>query len=392
MSQGDVMSEGAIMRVTSPLPPCALSLQTAARCLAAGLLLLLIVMPACQAGGPSGPGSGQPGAGGGVSGSGASGSPGQARGRPPYPAPNPFAASSLWDDGKAELNAYDATYRRYGVLRPFTAYHIVVKEDFSRRQLVKADPGHDPADLVAVLKLNQVFNFQTGIYSYHQMASTFYDRTSMDLLKFTLTSNEWCGNTFKEYTRRNGEASLHVHAYWDNQAEATYVLPLGPDVVLYDQLPLWVRSLPQLVGASRALRLVPGQVESKGPRPDIIKATLRCAGEESVPTPAGTFMTLRWELSPTGGGGAAGDGVHDVYWTVRDFPYLLVAWDKADGSTYRLKWTQRLPYWQLNRPGDEKYLLGSGATTAPGAPATPGAATGIGPAAIDPPRRPAGSR
>ena len=274
---------------------------------------------------------------------------------PGVAAPNPFAANRLWDDGRAEVDAYDATVRRYGVLRPFTAYHIVVKEDFSRAQLVKADPGHDPNDLLTVLKLNQVLQFQTGIYAYHQMASAFYDRAGMDLLKFSLTSFEWCGNSYKEYTRRDDKAALQVHTYWDGEAEATYDVPVGPDVVLYDQMPLWIRALPQSAGTARDLRVVAGQIDSKGPRPEIEPGILRAVAEETVPTPAGPFRALRWELK-------AADRNPDLYWTARDFPYLLVAWDRPDGGSYRLKWTQRLPYWELNHPGGEKYLLGPAVT------------------------------
>ncbi|HEU4402665.1 MAG TPA: hypothetical protein VFT43_11220 [Candidatus Polarisedimenticolia bacterium] len=275
-------------------------------------------------------------------------------GRARSTAPNPFAADPMWDDGRAEVNAYEASENRYGVGRPFTAYQIVVKEDFSRSQLVKADPGHDQKDLVTVLKMNDVLYLQTGIYAYHQMASAFFDRASMELLKFTLTSFEWCGNSFKEYTHRDGRATLHVHTYWDGQAEATYDLPVGPDVALYDQLPLWVRSLPQRLGTERRLRLVSGQIVSKGPKPEIRPATLRAAEEETLATPAGTFRTLRWELR-------VGTLPPDLFWIGRDPPYLLVGRDKPDGGRYRLKWTQRLAYWQLNHPGDEKYLQGPGA-------------------------------
>ena len=310
-------------------------------------LLFLVALLACRSGAPGT-------AGGGGAPAVAAGSEGPAGGAVADPA-NGFAANALWDDGRAEVNAYEASERRYGVLRPFTAYHIVVKEDFSKQQLVKADPGHDPADLVTVLKLNQVINYQTGIYSYHQMASTFYDRATMDLLKFTLTSFEWCGNSFKEYTRRDGRAALHVHTYWDTMADATYDLPVGPDVVLYDQLPLWIRSLPQAPGTTRALRLVPGQIDSKGPKPEIEAATLRAVAEESVTTPAGPFRALRWELK-------AGDGQPDLYWTAREFPHLLISWSKPDGGAYRLKWTQRLAYWTLHDPGGEKYLAGPGRT------------------------------
>jgi hypothetical protein len=271
----------------------------------------------------------------------------------------PFAGDALWDDGRAEVDAYQATVRRYGTLRPLTAYLIVVKEDFSRRQLVKADPDHDPGDLLPVLKLNHVINYQTGIYSYHQMASCFFDRSSMELVKFSLTSNEWCGNSYKEYTRRSERGSLHVHTYWDNQAEATYDLPVDDDVVFYDQLPLWIRSLPQTPGTALSLRIVPTQIESRGAKPSLVSATLRAVSAETVQTPAGPSPALRWELKGE-------EETPDVYWTSRESPYVLVAWDRPDGGAYRLKWTQRLAYWKLNHPGDESYLEGpeAGATPA----------------------------
>jgi hypothetical protein len=265
------------------------------------------------------------------------------------PAPNRFASDRLWDDGKAEIDAYEAKEERYGIPRPFTAYMIVVKEDFSRSQLVKADPGHDPRDLMPVLKLNRVHHLQTGIYAYHQMASSFFERATMDLVKFTLTSFEWCGNSFKEYTRRDGRASLEVHTYWDGQADATYAIPAGPDVILYDQLPLWIRSLPQEPGTVEGFRLVPGQIDSRGAKPDLRRATLRALSEGPLKTPAGSFRALLWELS-------VGDARPDRFWTDRRFPYLLLAWEKPDGGSYRLAWTRRLAYWTLNHPGDESFL------------------------------------
>ncbi len=284
--------------------------------------------------------------------------PSAGRVREPVAGPNPFASDRLWDDGRAEIDAYEAAIRRYGTLRTLTAYLIVVKEDFSKRQLVKADPEHDRDDLMTVLKLNQVIDYQTGIYTYHQMASCFFERASMDLVKFSLTSNEWCGNTYKVYTRRGRGAALHVHTYWDNQSESTYDVPVGPDVVLTDQLPLWIRSLPQTPGTVLPLRLIPTQIESKGPRPEIVPATLRAVREETVTVPAGVFRTLRWDLK-------AGDERPGSYWMSREDPYILVAWDRPDGGSYRLKWTQRLAYWTLNHPGDEKYLEGPGAAPTP---------------------------
>jgi hypothetical protein len=265
--------------------------------------------------------------------------------------PHLFSGNPLWDDGRAEISAYDAIMPRYGTPRPFTAYHIVVKEDFSRSQLVKADPGHDPDDLLPVLKMNQVFEYQTGIYPYRQMLSTFHARADMTLLKLTLASFEWCGNSYKEFTRRNGRGTLHVHTYWDGQADATYPVPAGPDVVFYDELPLWVRSLPQTSGTTRTLRMMSGQVSSRGPTPEIRSARLNAAAREKLTIPAGTFDALRWELTVE-------DEDADRLWTGVDFPFPLLAWERSDGASFRLEWTDRLAYWTLNRPGDERYLRG----------------------------------
>lgn len=272
---------------------------------------------------------------------------------PPPADPATFSGHPLWDDGRAEISAYEAVMPRYGFPRPFTAYHIVVKEDFSRAQLVKADPGHDPGDLVPVIKMNQVYEYRTGIYAYRQMLSTFHARAGMTLLKLTLTSFEWCGNTFKEYTLRDGRGRLHVHTYWDGMAEADYDIPAGPDLVFHDELPLRVRSLPQTAGTERSLRVVEGQVGSRGPKPAIRTARLLAAETETLSVPAGRFEALRWDLEfPEGG--------RDRFWTAVEFPHLLLAWERADGASFHLTWTDRLAYWELNRPGDEKHLERAG--------------------------------
>jgi hypothetical protein len=122
-------------------------------------------------------------------------------------------------------------------------------------------------------------------------------------------------------------------------------------VAFYDQMPLWIRSLPQTPGTALSLRLVPTQIESRGEKPSLVSATLRAVRAETVQTPAGPSAALRWELQGNG-------EKPDVYWMSRESPYILVAWDRPDGSGYRLKWTQRLAYWKLNHPGDERYLEG----------------------------------
>src|SRR4051812_30719394 len=71
--------------------------------------------------------------------------------------------NSYWGDGKAEFNIYDAQIARYGVPRPCEVLHILVREPFDPKQLVKPDNPNAP-DAVAVLKFNQILHVPTGLY------------------------------------------------------------------------------------------------------------------------------------------------------------------------------------------------------------------------------------
>src|SRR2546421_12943475 len=74
--------------------------------------------------------------------------------------------NSYWGDGKAEFNIYDAQIARYGIPRPTEVLHILVREPFDSKQLVKPDNPTQP-DAIAVLKLNQIIHIPNGLYVYH---------------------------------------------------------------------------------------------------------------------------------------------------------------------------------------------------------------------------------
>src|SRR4051812_35432527 len=101
-----------------------------------------------------------------------------------------------WGDGKAELDGYALTQPRYGEKREGTAVLVFVTEDFSDSLRVKADPGkHPPSDVYPVLKLNFIRDFQTGIYDYNVMTSTFLKTEDhFAPVKISFSSQEWCGH------------------------------------------------------------------------------------------------------------------------------------------------------------------------------------------------------
>src|ERR1043166_5042534 len=126
--------------------------------------------------------------------------------------------NSYWGDGKAEFNIYDAQIVREGAPRPCEILHVLVRESFDPKQLVQSDKANQP-DLIAVLKLNQILHVPTGLYVAQQMHSNFWRVDNASLLKFSLTSNDSCGNTYKEARHIGEQISYEYHTYWDGMAE-----------------------------------------------------------------------------------------------------------------------------------------------------------------------------
>src|SRR5437868_4280216 len=149
---------------------------------------------------------------------------------------------SYWNDGKAEFNIYEAQIARYGIPRPTEVLHILVREPMDPKQLVKPDNPNQP-EAVAVLKLNQILHVPTGLYVYQQMHSNFWRVDNAQLLKFSLTSNDSCGNTFKEARRNGDQLSYEYHTYWDGMADGKETITQPANGYFYDELPWLVRTL-----------------------------------------------------------------------------------------------------------------------------------------------------
>ena len=155
-----------------------------------------------------------------------------------------WARDPIWDDGQAEVALYDARRPQYGQLESYQAVFIVVKGDFRRPFYVKADPPLEGKALFPVLKLNAVHSYLTPRYPYHFLVTVFVQRDNPTaLVKLTLGSQEWCGNTFKEITTWGPQPQLVAHSYFDGEGDGTHPLDLRPGDLLEDQLPLALRSL-----------------------------------------------------------------------------------------------------------------------------------------------------
>ncbi len=262
-----------------------------------------------------------------------------------------------WSDGQAELSGYRLTQPRYGAPRAGTAVLIYVTEEFSDSLRVKADPGRHPAaDLLPVLKLNFVRDFQTGIYDYNVTTSTFARvAPGWPVAKVSFSSQEWCGHVYHQLLPRAGRLAGVFHSYFDGEADGSEDLPLPDGGLLEDQLPILVRGwLAEYLkpGESRSVPFLPSLLSARLEHRALAwgRATVsRAAQPVSVRVPAGTFEVSRWTVAVERGPTLT----YDVETAV---PFRLVRWASDSGEEGLLLKTARLPYWKLNGPGGEAAL------------------------------------
>jgi hypothetical protein len=122
-----------------------------------------------------------------------------------------------WFEGKAEITSYNLEQSRYGEPRSGTAVLIFVTEDFLPESQVKADEKNDSN--ILVLKLNAVKKFNTGIYPYSIMQSTFYPLAgNSHALKVSASIQEWCGHV---YTQLNNRENFEIlsNSYFEGEAD-----------------------------------------------------------------------------------------------------------------------------------------------------------------------------
>ncbi len=148
-----------------------------------------------------------------------------------------------WYRGKAEITSYKLEQARYGEMRDGNAVLIYVTEDFLPNIQVKADRQN--AKNVPILKLNATKNFNTGIYPYAIMQSTFYPvSNNRHAIKISSSMQEWCGHVYAQLNNRN-QFEIGSHSYFEGEADQN--LKLDKAILeneLWTQLRIDPKSLP----------------------------------------------------------------------------------------------------------------------------------------------------
>lgn len=256
----------------------------------------------------------------------------------------------LWGDGKAEIDGYRLLTPRYGTLRRGEAVQIWVTETFTAAQRVKSDGGH--ADEFPVLKLNDVRHFQTGIYDYHVLTSSFQRLDGKDPIgrptKVTLSVQEWCGHAWEEWVSTDGAYQRTRRSYFDGENDLDVRVDVPADGQLADAAAFVARGLPTAL-PDGPVDWIQSALDSRfaHQEPAWTRATWSRGAAEDVTVPAGVFRTVPVTATPTAGVGYT--------WYVEEAaPRRIIKWTRPNGEVAELTGSIRAPYWDQNAEGFER--------------------------------------
>src|SRR5262249_13415933 len=147
---------------------------------------------------------------------------------------------------------------------------------------------------------------------------------------------------------RDGQLRGTLHSYFDGEADQSTTLPMPPDGVVEDALPILVRGLrgPWLrPGESRTVPFLRASLRTRlGHKPAAWGQARveRSAQAEPVKTAIGTLNAWRYTVAEIGG--------DTITFTVEDAPpHRLVAWRSSGGEAGEILGSARLRYWELHK-------------------------------------------
>jgi hypothetical protein len=129
--------------------------------------------------------------------------------------------NAYWYAGKAELCRYELDQARYGEMRKGDAVLVFVTEPFSKKKQVKLDnPDANPSDVSNVLKLNFSKKFDTGIYPYSILTSSFTPVDGSEkTLKVSCSVQEWCGHAFSQINKVKDGYDAKYFSYFESEGD-----------------------------------------------------------------------------------------------------------------------------------------------------------------------------
>ena len=272
----------------------------------------------------------------------------------------PGAFWAHWSDGQAELATYRLTQPQYGEAREGTAVLVFVTERLDPATLIKTES--DPSQGRAVFKLNDMRDFQTGVYDYHTMTSTFLALEGPSVpavpLKVSTSVQEWCGHSWERLRFDARRIQRMAHSYFEGEGEqdTTWRYPAEP--VVLDALPLTLRADRERIldpSGSRDVMWLARRVEARltherarwrsGQLTRHDDRVERTVGDETVTCEAWTLTAEEASIT---------------WWIEESMPHRLIGWQTSTGESAQLITTQRMAYWEAQGIADEPMRRGLG--------------------------------
>lgn len=259
-----------------------------------------------------------------------------------------------WYHFGAEISRYTLTQGRYGDQHQGEAVLIFVTEPFNLEKGVKSDTPAGPG-IVPAIKMNATRDFNTGVYPYTTMLSTFVPMDVPDAAKATASVQEWCGMAYTQINRRHDSMLVRQYSYFESEGDTTTKLAAAAlEDALFTRIRLGGGALP-----AADAQWVPSILHSRFSHLPLAVHGATCQItdlDDSL-----RELHLRY---------------HDLDRELRvryrsAFPYLIEGWTeryregkgKPPVETIATRThTRMLPYWEHNRPQDRPWRNNMGLT------------------------------
>lgn len=149
-----------------------------------------------------------------------------------------------WYSGQAEVSKYELEQYRYRDVHEGELVTIFVTEDFLTDKQVKND-NYTSKHSVPILKLNALRRFTTGIYDYSMMTSVFTRADGSSTEKITLSSQDWCGQSFVQVNKKGDKKyQIQLRSYFESEGDRDFTVSAD---LLEDEIPNLIRIDPELI-------------------------------------------------------------------------------------------------------------------------------------------------
>lgn len=257
---------------------------------------------------------------------------------PPVAATTDFAAMDYWNDGLAEMCYYDATDRIYGKPREYTRVMLMNREWIDPDTMVKF-VGEDRSKAVSVFKITIAEEIPTENYNYRYLVSQYLRRSDLRFEKLAVSSQEWCGTTFKQLKRGADAVTLTGFSYFEGEGDQTFTLPADANVYPRESLFALARHT-ALSGESRELQVLNPLRSTHLQEPTTRRLTLvPKAKTQRVTVPAGTYTARIVHLKD-------GEAIIAEYVMDASAPHLLLSFeDRETDQSFALRAFEKRAYW-----------------------------------------------